>query len=69
MATTRPLEEDQVICHYIHHVLLQDSYERKRITIEIENQLKEDKKKLKNTIKILLLGCGEAGKVGGMEQV
>lgn len=57
MATTRPLEEDQ------------DSYERKRITIEIENQLKEDKKKLKNTIKILLLGCGEAGKSTFIKQM
>ena len=31
---------------------------------EIDKELREDKKKLKNRVKILLLGCGEAGKVG-----
>jgi hypothetical protein len=37
--------------------------ERKRVNREIEKQLKEDKKTMKNRVKILLLGCGEAGKV------
>ena len=34
-----------------------------RINDEIDKELKADKRKLENTIKILLLGCGEAGKV------
>ena len=34
-----------------------------RINEEIDKELRQDKRKLENTIKILLLGCGEAGKV------
>ncbi len=30
---------------------------------EIEEEIRIEKKKMKNRIKILLLGCGEAGKV------
>ena len=34
-----------------------------RINKLIEKELSEDKKKMRNRVKILLLGCGEAGKV------
>jgi hypothetical protein len=37
--------------------------ERKRVNSEIEKELKEDRKRMRNRVKILLLGCGEAGKV------
>lgn len=40
-----------------------------RINKQIELQLREDKKKLNNTIKILLLGCGEAGKSTFIKQM
>ena len=35
----------------------------KRVNSEIEKELREDRKRMKNRVKILLLGCGEAGKV------
>ena len=31
-----------------------------------KNLTREDKKRMQNVVKILLLGCGEAGKVGFM---
>ena len=34
-----------------------------RINRQIEAEINDEKKKMKNRIKILLLGCGEAGKV------
>ena len=34
-----------------------------RINKLIEKEIAEDKKKMKSRVKILLLGCGEAGKV------
>ena len=34
-----------------------------RINKLIEKELAEDKRKMRNRVKILLLGCGEAGKV------
>jgi hypothetical protein len=37
--------------------------ERKRVNSEIEKELKEDIKRIKNWIKILLLCCEDSGKV------
>jgi hypothetical protein len=37
--------------------------EGKRVNSEIERKLQADRKRMKNIVKILLLGCGEAGKV------
>ena len=34
-----------------------------RINRQIEEELNKERKKNKNKVKILLLGCGEAGKV------
>lgn len=40
-----------------------------RINEEIDKELRQDKRKLENTIKILLLGCGEAGKSTFIKQM
>ncbi len=37
--------------------------ESRRQNSVIEKQLRDEKKRMKNRVKILLLGCGEAGKV------
>merc|ERR1711936_780829 len=43
--------------------------ELKKINKAIDIQLKEDKKKMQNVVKILLLGCGEAGKSTFIKQM
>jgi len=40
-----------------------------RINKQIENELKDDKRRMQNQIKILLLGCGEAGKSTFIKQM
>jgi len=43
--------------------------ELKKINKQIDLQLKEDKKRMQNVVKILLLGCGEAGKSTFIKQM
>ena len=42
---------------------MESDQDRRRITEQIDRQIAEDKKKMQRKVKILLLGCGEAGKV------
>ena len=46
-----------------------DDQESERINKQINDQLRQEKKKLQNQIKLLLLGCGEAGKSTFIKQM
>ena len=43
--------------------------ESERINKQINDQLRQEKKKRRNQIKLLLLGCGEAGKSTFIKQM
>ena len=50
-------------CGTKHSDTMESDQDRRRITEQIDRQIAEDKKKMQRKVKILLLGCGEAGKV------
>ena len=50
-------------CGTGHLDTMESDQDKRRITQQIDRQIAEDKKKMQRKVKILLLGCGEAGKV------